>query len=108
MVSIGIDMEEISSFSKRKYNTRKKFYEKIFTPDEIKYCLSKADPYPHFAVRFCAKEAAVKALNKNFFLKNIEIKMIKQKPTIKLPGKKKGLISLSHTKNYAIAIVMIC
>ena len=101
-------MEEISRFSKRKYATKKEFYAKIFTPDEIKYCLSQTDPYPHFAVRFCAKEAAVKALNEKIFLKNVEIKIVKQKPTIKLPGKKKGLVSLSHTKNYAVAFVMIC
>jgi len=108
MASIGVDIEEISRFSKRGYDTRKEFYDKIFTPDEIKYCLSKADPYPHFAVRFCAKEAAVKALNEKIFLKNVEIKMIRQKPIIRLPGKKKGLVSLSHTKNYAVAFVMIC
>ena len=108
MFEIGIDIEEISRFTKIQYKNKKSFYKRIFTEDEIKYCLSKSNPYPHFAVRFCAKEAAIKALNiKKIKVHDIEIKMIKNKPTILLPNDRKGKVSLSHSINYAIAIVMI-
>lgn len=38
------------------------FLQRWFTPDEIGYCLGKAVPVRHFAARFAAKEAVVKAL----------------------------------------------
>lgn len=105
--SIGVDIEEISRFSANKYKNRQSFYKKIFTSDEIKYCLSKPNPYPHFAARFCAKEAAIKALDKKINFSEIEVKMRKNKPMLKLPGNVKGLVSMSHTNKYAIAFVII-
>ena len=38
------------------------FLERWFTPREISYCTAKAVPSRHFAARFAAKEAVVKAL----------------------------------------------
>ena len=106
--SIGVDIEEISRFSKNKYKKRKSFYEKIFTPKEIDYCLSKLNPYPHFTARFCAKEAVLKALqNQKIMLSDIEIIMKDNKPLLKLPNGHCGLVSLSHTEKYAIAFVIL-
>lgn len=106
--SIGLDVEEISRFEKNRYNEKKSFYEKIFTPDEISYCTSKSNPYPHFAARFCAKEATVKALNnKKINFLDIEIKINNNKPVIKIHNEKDALVSISHTKDYAIACVII-
>ena len=107
-VSIGIDIEEVSKFSSKKYENQKSFYNKIFTKQEIDYCLKKNNPYPHFTARFCAKEAAVKALkNKKINLLDIEIIIKNKGPLIKLPNGKRGVVSLSHTETYAIAIVML-
>lgn len=106
--SIGVDMEEISRFSRNKYENKKSFYKKIFTSDEIKYCLSKPNPYSHFTVRFCAKEATLKALkNSKINLSDIEVKMKNKKPILNLPDGQHGLVSLSHTNKYAIAFVVI-
>ena len=108
MDSIGIDIEEISRFREKKFFDERSFYEKVFTKDEIEYCLSKTDPYPHFAARFCAKEAAIKALkNQKIMLKEIEIKMNDVKPILSLPNNVVGLVSMSHTKSHAIAFVVI-
>jgi holo-[acyl-carrier protein] synthase len=107
-LNLGVDIEEVERFSKNKYEDRKTFYEKIFTQNEIKYCLSKANPHLHFAVRFCAKEAAIKAMDKQkISLLDIEIKITENKPTITLPFEMKGIVSMSHTKNLAIATVLI-
>ena len=54
---IVVDIESISRFRMMPFVKHKNFYKRIFTEREIMYCLSKMNPYQHFAVRFCAKEA---------------------------------------------------
>ncbi len=108
MFNVGIDIEEINRFSKKRFEENLNFYKRIFTKNEINYCLKKINPYSHFAVRFCAKEAAIKALDQKILdLQKIEITMIENVPHIKLPNKKNGMVSLSHTDEIAIAIVII-
>lgn len=107
-MNIGVDIEETKRFSCNTYDNRKTFYKKIFTENEIIYCLSKVNPHLHFAVRFCAKEAAIKAMNnKKISFQDIEIKIIEGKPKIILPLGMKGDVSMSHTKNIAIATVIV-
>jgi len=106
--TIGVDIEKVSRFSRKKFEKNMKFYQKIFLKDEINYCLSKANPYPHFTARFCAKEAAIKALkDQNVELIEIEIKIKDNQPILKLPNSGEGIVSLSHTNEYAIAFVII-
>jgi|TARA_B110000438_G_scaffold212726_1_gene204883 holo-[acyl-carrier protein] synthase len=108
MRGIGVDIEEISRFSKHEYKNKKKLYEKIFSIDEINYCLNKHDPYPHFTARFCAKEAVIKAIgNKKINLKDIEVVLVDSKPIIKSSHVKTCFVSLSHTKTHAIAFVIV-
>ncbi len=108
MTTIGVDIENISRFSKLNYKNRLTFYEKIFTINEIEYCLSKSNPYPHFTARFCAKEATIKALsNKKINIKDIEIIIKNSKPILKILNKISGTVSLSHTNEYAVAVVLI-
>ena len=107
-MNVGVDIEETKRFSCNTYDNHKTFYEKIFTEGEIKYCLSKVNSHLHFAVRFCAKEAAIKAMNnQKIDLRDIEIKIIDNKPKIILPLGMKGDVSMSHTQNIAIATVII-
>ena len=73
--NIGVDIVEIARFQKLDYSSNKQFYKRIFTPNEIKYCLSFNSPAPHFATNFAGKEAVFKAVNMfyNVKLHNIEI-----------------------------------
>ena len=110
---IGIDIEDISRFRRTPFKNNRNFYEKIYNPPEIKYCLSKTDPYQHFAVRFCAKEAFIKAMDTNNkkktsfpSYKDISIVTKNSKPLI-ICKNKKYLLSLSHDKDKAVAIVVI-
>ncbi len=106
-MNIGVDVEDISRFSKMNYNEHTNFYKKIFLSDEIKYCLQKNDPYPHFAVRFCAKEAAIKAFEvKKIKLMDVEVIMNDGKPSLKILGKYDAKVSMSHSPNTAIAVVL--
>lgn len=112
-MAIGVDIEDISRFEDKS----KEFLDRIYTIDEQKYCKGKANPVPHFAVRFCAKEAVTKALNsigiKQPRLNQIEVCHNENGcPEIKLPNsseydKLKINVSLSHDKTKAVAFVLI-
>lgn len=111
---VGVDIEDIDRFEDKP----QRFFDRIFTEDEQKYCSSKAIPASHFAVRFCAKEAVTKALNSIGInhpqLNQIEVYHDKNGcPKIRLPGAQEydNLsvdISLSHDRTKAIAFVIIC
>ena len=108
---VGIDMEEVARFRACDPRKNKNFYRKIFTDKEIRYCMSKKDPYPHFTARFCAKEAVVKALGRALFRMNkIEITNdMNGKPAARIKEKNADYevaVSLSHTKEYATAIAL--
>ena len=114
---IGIDIVEIERIKKARGKWNNKFLKRIFRDKEIEYCNSNRLKYQHFAARFAAKEALIKALGESLNWKDIEvIKNEEESPQIKLHGKakkimagkgiKKVLLSLSHSKEYAIAQVI--
>jgi holo-[acyl-carrier protein] synthase len=106
---IGIDLIEIERIKKASQN--KNFLKRIFTEKEISYCLNKKNKYQHLAVRFAAKEAFKKAIDKNISFKEIEVIKENNKPKIEILNKKfknkKIFLSLSHTQKYAVAVVIV-
>lgn len=117
-MNIGIDIEEVARFQKLVRN--KRFLEKVFTEQEIRYCKSKKNPSQHFAVRFSAKEAAWKALSeflhktkKKLSHRDIGVKNnMTGKPEITLPREflkisKKLALSLSHTRTHVVAVAVM-
>ena len=122
---IGTDIININRVEKSIKRYGKKFKNKIFTKNEIKYCDKKKHSSSFYSKRFAAKEALTKALgtglNNKINLKNIEITNNKSgKPSIKLSGKtlsflkkkikKKAFqidLSLSDDKPWAQATVII-
>jgi holo-[acyl-carrier protein] synthase len=118
----GIDIVE----NKRIENSIKKFGEKflhrVFTYNEIKYCMEKVENTPCFAARFAAKEAFIKAYYKAFGRKltyrSIEIKGQQGKPAkiflhlnnkVIAPSESgfKYSLSISHERSYSVAMVII-
>lgn len=98
------------------------FKNKIFTADEQAYCEGNAIVYQHYAARFAAKEAFLKALGTgwrfNLGLTEIEVCNDElEKPYIHISGevekycKEHGIsrihLSLSHEKGYATAFVVL-
>lgn len=63
---IGNDIIEIARIRKSIERQGQAFIERLFTPREIEYCNKYKDPIPHYAGRFAAKEAIVKALGTGF------------------------------------------
>ena len=60
--NIGIDIVNIERFKRKEYAKNKKFYQKIFTNSEIKYCLGFKNSSKHFAGKFAIKEAVKKSI----------------------------------------------
>lgn len=122
IVGIGNDLIEIKRIYENIENHNQVFLNQVFTPNEIEYCQQKANPYESFAARFAAKEAFFKALGTglryDFKFTEIDIqKDIKGAPFIELNGTIKNYVqnlniqsihlSLSHTKHYAQAFVIL-
>jgi holo-[acyl-carrier protein] synthase len=107
-LDVGIDIVQINRFKKLPYTQNKKFYKNIFKKSEIDYCIKFKDPYPHFAGRFAVKESVIKSIKNKIKMIDIEIIQKKSKPMIKSSNKIPYIfhISISHDKEYAIAIVI--
>jgi holo-[acyl-carrier protein] synthase len=108
-LGIGIDIVEIERFRKLPYKYNEPFYKKIFSNSEIKYCLSYKNSSQHFAGKFALKEAVVKSIREKIKMRDIITTNIsKNKPDVVLAKKLpyKFLVSISHEKNYAIAVAI--
>lgn len=109
LCGIGVDMEKISRFE----NASPALLRRIFTEAELAFCLKTAKPAMHLTARFCAKEAAFKALPfKEIAFKNIEVLSAPgEKPVLKVRDERAaGLkidLSLSHTEDAAVAFVAV-
>ncbi|MFH0840051.1 MAG: holo-ACP synthase [Candidatus Omnitrophota bacterium] len=116
MLKIGVDCENIARFRRLPYAKSEFFYKRVFTPREIKYCVSCREPYHRFAVRFAAKEAVIKALSgiARPYYRDIEVRKEKSgAPRIHINSKKFSetksldiLLSLAHSKTHAVAFVI--
>jgi holo-[acyl-carrier protein] synthase len=58
---IGTDIIQVSRLE-RTITNNPRFVDKVFTPNEIAYCESRASKYQSYAARFAAKEAVMKAI----------------------------------------------
>ncbi|MBU0700881.1 holo-ACP synthase [bacterium] len=118
---IGADVVEILRIKKSFLRFGRRFLERIFTENEIKYCQSKKRSYEHLAARFAAKEAVLKSFGVGWPmipLRNIEVTNdpITGSPEIQLSGKAKYMadsiqahtifISLSHSEHFATAFAV--
>lgn len=61
IVGLGVDICEIARME-RALVRHPTMRERVFTPEEIGYCDSKARPAESYAGRFAAREAVIKAL----------------------------------------------
>ena len=106
--NIGIDVINIERFRKKEYTKNKKFYQKIFTNSEIKYCLKFKNSSEHFAGKFAIKEAVKKSIKEKIpFNKILTIhKNSKPRIVLKIKLNYEFLVSVSHEADMAVAIVI--
>ena len=125
-IKSGIDIIEVDRIKRSIDELGENFIKRIYTDQEIKYCESKNNnKYQYYAARFAVKEAAFKAISVllkdkySISWKNVETINDKEgKPNIKFVALTKEVekelskiasidVSISHTKEYAIASVNI-
>lgn len=119
-VGLGVDIVEIARMRKILARTES-FAEKVFSEAERAYCDGKTAPEVHYATRFAAKEAVVKALGTGFSegigVRDIEVRRTsKGRPYVVLTGRAREVarergvreipISLSYTHTEAVACAM--
>ena len=109
--SIGIDCVEIERF--QKVLDSPELLNRIFTKEEVEYCLGKANSKKHLAARYAGKEALIKAFSDQDIQVAIsDIEIINDHrgvPQARVEGIKDIAIkiSLSHCKNLAIAQALL-
>tara|TARA_B100001540_G_C15810929_1_gene644476 strand:- start:1559 stop:1915 length:357 start_codon:yes stop_codon:yes gene_type:complete len=107
---VGVDIVNVERFKKKPLKNNLNFYKKIFLDSEIKYCRKFKSPYVHFAGKFAVKEAVMKSIDEKIGFLEIHTDHDGPKPFIKLKSlfkkKYKFMVSISHEKEYAIAVVL--
>lgn len=120
ILGIGIDIIEIDRIKESVDKFGDHFLSKIYTPNELEYCLNKHNKYQHLAARFAAKEAIYKALSsewgREISWQDIDIMNEPNGlPIAKFSGKleefinkdKDIKISMSHSDNYVACVAIV-
>ena len=119
-VGLGVDIVEIARMRKI-IDRSPAFVEKVYSAAERAYCDSHAHPEVHYATRFAAKEAVLKALGTGFSegigWLDVEVRRTsKGRPYVVLTGRAREVareqgvreipLSLSYTHTDAVACAM--
>ena len=121
VIGIGTDITEIDRISQMVERHARSFLDRVFTPNEQRYCGSGAAARERYAARWAAKEAVLKARGTGWSVgiawTDVEV--------VKLPsgavsvalsggaarraeelGVTEVLLSVSHGKNHAVAFAV--
>jgi len=122
IVGTGIDIAEVDRIAASMERFGLRFLERVFTPEEIRYCESKANKAERYAGRFAAKEAAMKAIGTGWRLgvtwQDVEVtRPPGGRPAIAFHGRAaeffrklgatRAQLSITHTKELAMAQVIL-
>jgi len=118
----GIDLAEVDRIREAIERHGERFSGRIYTPAEIAYVESKANKFERYAARFAAKEAGMKAIGTGWRhgvrWQDFEVANLPSgRPTLRLHGvagevaKRMGVknisLSLTHTREYGMAFVIL-
>jgi len=121
VVGIGGDIVEIRRISQALQGSQS-MAKRVFTKSEIDYCEQRRNSFHHYAGRFAAKEATMKALGTGWQggIRWTDVEVIAEKtgrPEVKLHGKAlqlfkecgavRILLSITHSREYAVAVVAL-
>lgn len=115
---IGNDIIEIKRIEGSIERYGQRFLDRVFTPQEQDYCLRHRESHRHFAGRFAAKEAVVKALGTGLRegISWVDVEILNDemgKPTVRLSlhlqtkfNHPNIMVSISHCKDFASAVAI--
>lgn len=118
MRGLGSDIIEVDRIENAISKHGAPFLNRLFTLAEQEYCDRFKDAARHYAGRFAAKEAIVKALGTGFRegISWLDIEILNDaagKPQVKLSpsaealfGTRKFELTISHCKSYALAVAI--
>jgi holo-[acyl-carrier protein] synthase len=122
VLGLGSDVIEIARIAASMERFGDRFLRRVFTAEEIAYCRRKKNAAESFAARFAAKEAGAKALGTGIShgIAWPEIEVRRQpsgRPTLHWSGRaqemadrlgvKRSSISLTHSREIAMAFVVL-
>lgn len=115
-VGVGVDVESVERWRKDLPTLMSGPRRGFFTEEEHAYCLGYSDPAPHYAARWCGKEAVVKALAKVCLLDPRAVEIVRgpngaPEPRVTLPAPLAGgvlelQLSLTHSREIAMAFAI--
>jgi holo-[acyl-carrier protein] synthase len=122
VLGIGVDLTENERMRATLQRWNAPFKNRVFRPEEQRYCEACAQPWRHYAGRFAVKEAVSKAFGTGIgeALGWLDIEVVRSAagaPQVRLHaagarlarrrGVRKILISLAHTRHYAVAQALL-
>jgi holo-[acyl-carrier protein] synthase len=121
IIGLGLDATDIGRIADTIERYGERFLARVFTEGEIAYCTRRRDPAIHFAGRFAAKEAAMKALGtghtQGVLWRDVEVVRRGGPPQLQLHGGagrrfvliggRSSLLTITHSDELALAEVMI-
>jgi holo-[acyl-carrier protein] synthase len=122
IVGTGVDITEVARIKAAVDRFGQRFLKRVFTPEEIRYCVSKLNAAERLAARFAAKEAGMKAIGtgwkRGVTWRDFEVANLPSgRPTLRFYGvasqvaQQLGVrqisLSLTHTAELAMAHVIL-
>src|SRR5438874_11196922 len=121
IIGLGLDATEIDRVAAMIERFGDRFLQRIFTSGEIAYCQRRREPAIHFAGRFAAKEAAMKALGTGHSFgvlwRDVEVLRPGGPPRLHFHGGaarrftsmggRSSLLTITHSDELAMAQVLI-
>jgi holo-[acyl-carrier protein] synthase len=121
LIGIGTDITECLRIARMIERHGELFLQRVYTPEEIKYCQSRKLSTQHFTGRWAAKEAILKALGtgwrRGISWRDVEIRNeLGGKPVVAVRGGVKDVVeqlgvreiqvSISHCRSHATAFAV--
>lgn len=122
LVGMGTDLVEVERIRRVCERQGDRFLKRVFTEEELEYCLGMKYPHKHLAARFAAKEAVSKAfttgIGAQLGWKSISVyKGKRDEPLVRLDDQAAALlaevgathvwVSLTHTEQLAQAVAAL-
>src|SRR5687767_7777667 len=121
IIGLGVDATEIDRIAATIERYGDRFIRRVFTDAEIAYCTRRRVPAIHFAGRFAAKEAAMKALgtghSRGVLWRDVEVVRRGGPPQLTFHGGaarrleemggRSTLLTITHSDQLALAQVLV-